>query len=156
MGLMVRRDIDITVVCSKLDAPRLKIFAEIGAHLMQETMVGTVRFRNDSGAWNKVPEKYPDGLYLGLTVSTQNDVLWTLDIWAVDDVARQPDLAHLESLLPRITAEHREAILEIKHALAARPKDATSVPSALVYEAVVDHQIQTVEQFDSWCHARAE
>lgn len=154
MGLMVRRDIDITVVCKKLDADTFSGFAAIGARLMQHAMVSTVRFRNDCGKWNIEPEKYPDGLYLGLTASISEGTVWNLDIWAVDDPARQPDLAHLQSLLPRLNAENRETILQIKHVLATRPKDAASVSSTLVYEAVMDQKIQTVEQFDAWCEAR--
>ena len=152
MGLMVRRDIDITVVCAKLDARALEAFSGIAARLMQNsTNVESVRFRNDTGVWNREPAKYPDGLYLGLTVRAQNQAVWTFDIWAVDQPGRQPDLAHLETLLPRLTDEHRRTILQIKQVLADRPK---SAPSALVYEAVVDHNIQTVEQFEQWCRAR--
>lgn len=152
MGLMVRRDIDITVVCSKLDAHTLEAFSAVAARLIQKpTIVSAVRFRNDCGGWNAEPEKYPDGLYLGLTVRAQNGANWTLDIWLVDQPERQPDVAHLKTLLPRITDEHRRVILQIKQVLADRPKSIDSVPSVLVYEAVVDHSIQTVEQFDDWC-----
>lgn len=155
MGLMVRRDIDITIICPRLDPDTLKAFADIGAHLMQQTTsVASVRFRNDTGAWNTEPAKYPDGLYLGLTVRAANEAIWTFDIWAVDQPERQPDLAHLKSLLPRITAAHREAILRIKQVLADRPKGTDAIPSALVYEAVVDHGIQTVEQFEIWYRDR--
>lgn len=155
MGLMVRRDIDITVVCPKLDARTLEAFGDIAAGLMQKaSIVGSVRFRNDCGDWNSDPAKYPDGLYLGLTVRAQNGAVWTLDIWAVDQPERQPDLAHLKHLLPRITDEHREAILAIKQVLAGRPESGDRAPSALVYEAVVDHSVRTVAQFDGWCRAR--
>lgn len=154
MGLMVRRDIDITVICPRLDAPVLEAFAGVAAHLMRNSAaVESVRFRNDSGAWNKEPAKYPDGFYLGLTVRAGNDALWTLDIWAVDRPERQPDLAHLETLLPRLTHAHRRSILEIKQVLAERPQ---RPPSALVYEAVVDDGIETVEQFDRWQRTRSQ
>ena len=76
--------------------------------------------------------------------------MWTLDIWVVDQPARQPDLAHLANLLPRIGEDHRRTILRIKQALAERPASRDVIPSALVYEAVVDHDIRTVEQFDLW------
>ena len=65
--------------------------------------VGAVRFRNDAGPWNIEPEKYPDGLYLWLLVRMPNMVEWTVDIWLVDEPERQPDLAHLNTLLPRLT-----------------------------------------------------
>ncbi|WP_026782742.1 hypothetical protein [Pleomorphomonas koreensis] len=151
MGPMVRRDIDITVVCRTLDEHALGQLADLAARLMQCTAsVESVRFRNDAGQWNKEPEKYPDGFYLGLTVRAGTGEPWTLDIWLVGQPARQPDLRHLESLLPRIGDDHRRAILEIKHALAGRPASTDAIPSILVYEAVVDHHIRTIAAFDRW------
>ena len=100
MGLMVRRDIDITVACSKLDIHALEAFSGIGARLMQMTeSVAAVRFRNDTGKRNVEPEKYPDGLYLWLSVKAPNEMTWTIDIWLVDEPERQPDLAHLKTLM---------------------------------------------------------
>ncbi|MBS1181944.1 MAG: hypothetical protein H6Q99_1824 [Proteobacteria bacterium] len=62
MGLMVRRDIDITVVCAALDKNTLADFAEIGASLMQRTdYVTAVRFRNDTGQWNAEPRRTISG-----------------------------------------------------------------------------------------------
>ena len=146
MGLMVRRDIDITVICLRLNARTLELFSGLAARLMQNSAVGGVRFRNDTGHWNKEPAKYPDGLYVRLTVLNRNAATWTFDIWAVDQPDRQPDLAHLRTLLPRLTEAHRRTILEIKHVLVG---DA-SIPSALVYEAVVDHDVRNAEQFKAW------
>ncbi|WP_245309681.1 hypothetical protein [Rhizobium sp. R339] len=66
MGLMVRRDIDITVVCPAIDPVAFEAFTAIGARLMRMTeRVVAVRFRNDSGRWNREPEKYPDGFTSG-------------------------------------------------------------------------------------------
>ncbi|RUM22241.1 hypothetical protein EFQ99_25500 [Rhizobium vallis] len=151
MGLMVRRDIDITVICPRLDAQAMEAFTAIGARLMRMTeRVVAVRFRNDSGKWNREPEKYPDGLYLWLSVQTPDQTVWTIDIWLVDQPDRQPDIAHLKTLLPRLTDADRETILRIKIALAERPQNAGTVSSALVYEAVLDHRVRTVAEFENW------
>jgi hypothetical protein len=64
LGVMVRRDLDITVVCAALDAAVWRDAAQIGAHLALYARVRQVQFRNDTGAWNTDPG-YPDGLYLG-------------------------------------------------------------------------------------------
>lgn len=155
LGLMVRRDIDITVSCPKLDAATLAGFAQLGARLMErDDLVLAVRFRNDAGRWNAEPQSYPDGLYLGLTVRTADGANWTFDIWLVDQPERQPDLKHLRTLPPRLTEADRLTILTIKHALAA---DATEpkIPSALVYEAVLDHGVRDVTGFRAWHAARA-
>ncbi|WP_455873296.1 hypothetical protein [Rhizobium yanglingense] len=154
MGLMVRRDIDITVACPKLDANALEAFAGIGARLMQVTeSVFSVRFRNDTANWNVEPEKYPDGLYLWLSVRAPDQAMWTIDIWLVDKPERQPDLAHLRTLMPRLTETDRETILQIKTVLAELPEGSDKISSALVYEAVMDHHVRTVAEFQDW-HSR--
>jgi len=150
LGLMVRRDIDITVSCPRLDDTTLAAFAQLGARLMQRTdLVVGVRFRNDAGSWNAEPQNYPDGLYLGLTVRTAAGANWTFDIWLVDQPERQPDLAHLRTLLPRLTDADRVVILTIKHVLAADTTE-PKLPSALVYEAVMDHGMLDVAGFRAW------
>lgn len=152
MGLMVRRDIDITVICDALDNPTTEAFMTIAAELMRRTnTVLAVTFRNDAGSWNREPDRYPDGLYLCVTTGT-SDRLWTIDIWAIDDPSRQPDLAHLQTLLPRLTDTQRLTILTIKQELLDRPGDRP--PSALVYEAVVDHSVTDIDGFDKWLSDR--
>ncbi|EJZ17332.1 hypothetical protein NE852_13165 [Rhizobium sp. Pop5] len=155
MGLMVRRDIDITVVCPKLDAQALEAFIAVGACVMRMTdRVVAVRFRNDSAKWNREPEKYPDGFYLWLSVRMPDEMMWTVDIWLVDQPDRQPDIAHLKTLMPRLSDADREAILQIKTALAERPAAAGTVSSALVYEAVMDHGVRGLAEFDLWHQER--
>jgi hypothetical protein len=155
LGLMVRRDIDITVSCERLDAATLGAFARLGARLMLRTdLVVAVRFRNDSGRWNAEPQNYPDGLYLGLSVRPAAGADWTFDIWLVDQPDRQPDLAHLRTLLPRLTDADRGMILTIKHVLAAGDPAEQKIPSALVYEAVMDHGVRDVEGFRGWYAGR--
>lgn len=155
LGLMVRRDIDITVSCGRLDDAALAAFAQLGARLMQRVDdVVAVRFRNDSGGWNLESAKYPDGLYLGLSVRAADGADWTFDIWLVDQPDRQPDLAHLRTLRPRLTDEDRLVILEIKHVLAAGDPVEAKIPSALVYEAVMDHGVRTYDAFKRWHSSR--
>ncbi|MBC2879506.1 MULTISPECIES: hypothetical protein [Streptomyces] len=147
LGLMVRRDIDITVVCPDLGDGVKKAVADIGAALAVHDRVRQVRFRDDTGHWNTDP-MYPDGLYLGVEYRSEAGREWTLDIWFVDEPDRQPDLAHVRALPPRLTDAHRVRILRIKRALAARPDDST--PGYDVYRAVLDHGATTPEEFDVW------
>lgn len=151
LGLMVRRDIDITVVCERLDPATRRTVAEIAGELMLDRRVGALRYRNDSGVWNAEPQNYPDGLYLGLTYRTETGEDWNLDIWFIDEPDRQPDLRHLKTLLPRLTNEVRETVLAIKAELAANaPKGGKPAPSALVYEAVLDGGVDTLAGFEDW------
>lgn len=155
MGLMVRRDMDLTVICDRLDSDTLRRFFDMGSQLMGVTEhVRAVRFRNDTGAWNSEPADYPDGLYLWLSVRAADGNDWTIDIWLVDEPERQPDLAHLKTLLPRLRPEDRLAILRIKQALDAVTPGIAKTPSAWVYEAVMDHGVETFAEFEIWKAAR--
>jgi hypothetical protein len=149
LGLMVRRDLDITVVCPRLCATLHEAVVGLGARLALHERVQQVRFRNDTGAWNTDPA-YPDGLYLGLGYRSPQGSTWSLDIWLVDEPERQPDLAHVRTLPDRLTCEAREAILRIKHAWAERPEYGRSVRSWDVYRSVLDDGVRTVAEFDTW------
>jgi hypothetical protein len=112
----------------------------------------SVRFRNDTGAWNTDPASYPDGLYLGVSARTNEGTDWNLDIWAVDQSERQRDLNHLRTLLPRLEDDRRRTILLIKQALATEKSRFSEwkIPSAYVYEAVVDDGVGSLKQFMEW------
>jgi hypothetical protein len=153
VGLMVRRDIDITVVCKDLSSETRAAFIQVGAKLMSmDRHVVSVRFRNDTGTWNTDQASYPDGLYLGVSARTDEGMDWTLDIWAVGRPERQPDLNHLRTLLPRLNDGHRKTILLIKPALATGKSSASErkIPSAYVYDAVVKNGVGSMAQFEEW------
>ena len=107
MGLMTWRDLDITIVCPSLD--RRQVLG-IATGLAGNQDVKAMQYRNDTGRWNQEPEKYPDGLYLGLCYHPSELPEWKLDLWFVDDPVRQPDLGHLRTLPERLTDDARLAI----------------------------------------------
>jgi hypothetical protein len=150
LGLMVWRDLDLTVVCQTLDVGPV---ADTGARLARHQRVRQVRFRNDTGVWN-TDSGYPDGLYLGLDCRGRDDHRWNVDIWFVDQPDRQPDLAHARELPPRLTLQTRAAILLIKHAWARRPEYGQGVTSWDIYRAVLDDGVRTTADFEQWTHRR--
>lgn len=151
LGLMVWRDIDTTVVCQSLDKrPVLAVAIELAAH--QD--VRTMQYRDDSGRFNQDPEKYPDGLYIGLRYHPAEMAEWKLDLWFVDDPDRQPDLAHLRTMPERLTDDARLAILRIKTLWSARPQYGKSVRSWDIYTAVLDHNVRDTDEFDRWLMQR--
>lgn len=153
LGLMVHGDLDITVTCPSLRGPTAGAVAQAGARLALHPRVWQVEFRDDTGAWNTDPD-YPDGIYLGLRYRSAAGRDWNADIWFVDQPERQPDLAHLRDLAPRLTPEIRLAILAIKHALKTDPPPGGRVRSYHVYVAVLDDGVRTPGQFAQW-RARA-
>ena len=149
LGVMVKPDIDVTTACTGLDLPTFDAVTQLAARLSRHERVQQVTFRNDTGDWNAEPDKYPDGLFLQVryrsTRPRRRD--WGLDLWFVDDPARQPDLAHLRTLLPRLTDETREAILRIKEEWTPRPEYGRQVNGTLIYEAVLDGGVRTLPDF---------
>jgi hypothetical protein len=146
LGLMVWRDIDLTVVCAKL---ALEPVTAAGARLAAHPRVNTVTFRNDSGRW-KTNSSYPDGLYLGVGYRSPTNADWKLDIWFVDEPERQPDLAHMRWMPEKLTPEARRTILVIKSAWAPRPEYGKSVKSFDIYSAVLEADVHTLAEFDQW------
>lgn len=144
LGLMVWPDLDITVVCDALDVAGLHRAA---VDLVSHPRVRQLTFRNDSGSWNSHPEKYPDGVYWGIDYR-DGQRSWKIDIWFVAEADRQPDLRHVEQLGRRLTAETRNAILDIKRAWVNRPEYGKTVTSFDIYTAVLDGGIRTPEEFE--------
>ncbi|MFD9736121.1 hypothetical protein [Umezawaea sp. NPDC059074] len=147
LGLLVKRDVDITVVCAELGKAVHEAVVSIGAELARHHRVERVLFRNDTGDWN-TDANYPDGFYLGVNYRSSAGDDWNLDIWFVDEPERQPDLAHVKALPARLTPETRTAILEIKKAYLGRPEYGKSVNGYEIYRAVLDHDVRTVEDFE--------
>jgi hypothetical protein len=150
LGLMVWRDIDVTVLCPTLAvAPIFEALRPLALH----PSVRRLQFRNDSGRWNADPA-YPDGLYWGVDYRAQQDQDWKLDLWFLREGTTQFDLQHIESLPPRLTPESRLAILRIKDVWQRRPEYGSAVRSYDIYEAVLDHDVRTLEEFEAYLAPR--
>ena len=146
VGLMVRRDIDVTVVCATLD---IKKVIKISNDLMIQKGVGEVVFRNDTGDWN-TDTKYPDGLYIGIKSKFEKGKIWNIDIWFIDEPERQPDLKHLKFIFKKLNTENRAIILNIKTEWDKKPKHKKSATSYDIYDSVLNHNIKTTNEFKNW------
>ncbi|MGG4092368.1 hypothetical protein [Paenibacillus lautus] len=151
LGLMVWRDLDMTVICSRLNQ---QLIAQIASELMLHAGVWELKFINDTGVYNTDPA-YPDGLYIGLKYKSQQGKEWKMDIWFVDEPERQPDLKHIVTMPEQLTQERREAILQIKSDWASRDEYGKTVRSFDIYTAVLEENIRTPEQFQAWLGQRS-
>ncbi|MFE0557718.1 hypothetical protein ACFW1P_17585 [Paenibacillus sp. NPDC058910] len=151
LGLMVWRDLDMTVICSRLTQ---QLIAQIASELMLHAGVRELKFINDTGVYNTDPA-YPDGLYIGLKYKSQQGKEWKMDIWFVDEPERQPDLKHIVTMPEQLTQERREAILQIKSDWASRDEYGKTVRSFDIYTAVLEENIRTPEQFQAWLGQRS-
>ncbi|KOR89117.1 hypothetical protein [Paenibacillus solani] len=151
LGLMVWRDLDMTVKCSRMNH---SLVVQIASELMLHVGVRELKFINDTGVYNTDPA-YPDGLYIGLKYKSKRGKDWSLDIWFVDEPERQPDLNHIITMPERLTQERREAILRIKNRWASREEYGKTVRSFDIYTAVLEENVSTVEQFQAWLNQRS-
>ncbi|GIN22313.1 hypothetical protein [Siminovitchia fordii] len=150
LGLMVWRDLDITVVCSKLN---IAAISGIAAHLMSNPQIRDLKFINDTGNWNTDPT-YPDGYFLGMTYESNSGNQWELDIWFVDEPEKQPDLQHIRTMSDRLTPETIISILSIKSVWAGRAEYGKQVKSFDIYTAVLDNNVRTPAEFRRWLQSR--
>jgi hypothetical protein len=146
LGLMAWRDIDITVICSKLNVDDV---AQIASNVIAHRGVQELRFLNDSGRF-RADLHYPDGLYLGVRYTSLKGMDWNLDIWFVDEPEKQPDLKHVKTMPDRLTPELRKSILQIKSIWATHDEYGKKVKSYDIYKAVLDDRVRTPNQFDEW------
>jgi hypothetical protein len=150
LGLMVWRDIDLTVLCPQLD---LDAIFELGGRIAAHERVRALQWRNDTGYWNQDP-MYPDGFLWGVGCRSEAGADWALDVWFIHEDTRQPDMQHLESFLPRLTDETRLAILTIKDVWRRTPAYGREVSSYDCYIAVLDHGVRTVNEFEAYLAGR--
>jgi len=152
LGLMTWRDLDMTVVCSKLD---IAAISGIASRLMSNPRVRHMKFMNDTGNWNTDPV-YPDGYFIGLNYQSQSGNNWELDIWFVDEPEKQPDLQHIRTMPGRLTEEAVVSILRIKTVWAPRAEYGKQVKSFDIYTAVLDDQVRTPAEFEQWLAAKPQ
>ncbi|MDU4696319.1 MAG: hypothetical protein E6Y08_10920 [Paenibacillus sp.] len=151
LGLMTWRDLDMTVICSKLD---IATISGIASQLMSNPGIRDMQFINDTGSWNTNPA-YPDGFFLGITYKSNNGNQWELDIWFVDEPEKQPDLQHIRTMPDRLTPETVVSILSIKTAWVSRDEYGKQVKSYDIYTAVLDHKVNTPVEFEQWLQNRS-
>ena len=139
LGLMVARDIDLTILCSELDPERV---FELVQPLASHSRVHELRFRNDTNHWN-LDGDHPDGVYWGPRYRAEAEAEWSLDLWFIHEHSPQVDLEHVVLLPLRLTPETRLAILRIKEDCLGRPW----YSSYGIYSAVLDHGVRTPEDY---------
>ncbi|UNX54930.1 hypothetical protein MF406_01120 [Georgenia sp. TF02-10] len=133
-----------------LDEGTVGRIARLGSDLAVHPDVRQVTIRDDAGRWNRDP-RYPDGFYLGVDCRSPHGNDWTLDLWFVDEPDRQPDLAHVRRFGPLMTEEARAAVVRLKRTTReAGAGGERAVPSFLIYQAVAEEGVRSVEELNAW------
>lgn len=142
-GLVVARDIDIEVFG---DAPDIAACFAVAAEFAVHPRVQRIRFTNDLAGDNQ-------GLYFQVRCIDDRGEEWKADTWVLRRDHPGPLSSSLTGPMQRaLTAETRQAILEIKEHLAALEAVGTprTVHSIDIYRAVLDGGVRTVAAFEQW------
>lgn len=139
-NLIVTPDIDLETFC---DEPNPK-------HIMQQ-LASLVAHPNVLALnYHDYTQMDFQGHYFKLTY-THNSIDWTIDMWLFSNNRRG---ALSRDLVPfmnsHLTDDTRDIILTIKEALIQRKLNFSSI---FIYQAVLEFEIQTIDQFLEWTNA---
>lgn len=153
LGLMAWRDIDFNVLCRDLDADRVfETIRPLAAH----PRIKQLRYSNERGRFNATGLPEDEGYYWGVRYHTEAGGEWKLDLWFLPESAPRPEFAHLANIPPRLTSETRLAILWIKDIWHRLPAYRGRVLSIDIYDAVLEHNVRTPEEFDRYLRERGK
>ncbi len=133
--LMVAPDIDISIANPCAGREQAK---EIVGDLISQGYWRGISFDD----FIKFPrEDLPSGIYLGLKRSFRGQ-FWKVDVWLLSDIAQNEAF---DDSMSRLTNEQRSAIMQIKYW--RREANLLSIPSKLIYDAVLYGRAHDVESF---------
>jgi hypothetical protein len=150
-GLMVWRDIDVTVRCQ--DVTLAQVWDALRP-LLRNRRVTRLSYSNETGARSPTGDPADQRFYFVIHYGTAEGTDWKIDIslWTTD--APRAHLAQLAELERRLTAETRLAILWIKDVWHRLPVYPYEVGGVEVYDAVLDHGARTPDDFDLYLRQR--
>jgi hypothetical protein len=136
--LMCWRDLDIYILNPDFD---LKRCFEIGFELTHRLGAKKSRFTNNVGG-------EPNGLYWGIKLGDERRGAWKLDVWFQDQKGYNEHADYSARMRERLTAETRSIILAIKEAYWQQPSYRDTVTSEMIYRAVLDNGIASIDDFE--------
>lgn len=147
-GLMVWQDIDVIVLCPRLDPGRIW---DAVRPLTSHPCVKKLRWSNVRGPFNLTGRPEIEGYYFCVHYHQKAMAEWKIDCWFFPNPDHpRPELELMDRLSQDLTEESRLAILRIKDAWYGHPDYRHAVCSVDIYTAVLDHGIRTPGQFAEW------
>ena len=137
-GLIVTPDIDLEIFCR--GDPIETGFGVLSACA---AVPGTTKARFS----NRLQEQ-DEGIYWQIR-HRHDDEEWKIDMWTLREDHPGPlSTSMVEPMRAALTVETRCTMLKLKHALALRPE--LSCGSIHLYQAVLDHGVTTMAEFQTW------
>lgn len=151
LGLMVRRDLDITVICAELD---LKRVAKLCSELICLDGIKNLHFQNRIDRSEQTTPTITNDLQISLSYQLDNERTWNIRVRLIDEPERQLDLQHIKSLPTKLNPLNRELILAIKNEWHQRPEYGESVTGYLICDAVLNQGVTSLKEFEQWMEKR--
>lgn len=143
LEMMTWRDLDIYVANDSISQD---LFFEVGKEISICLQPTKMNYRNEFiGRTSHLPR----GLYWGVHANVFNQP-WKIDIWVLelDEVSRKQDA--LQEIKVRMNQGKRKIILDLKSQLHSHPKYRKEFFSVDIYNAVIDGEAHSVEEFKVW------
>ena len=150
LGLMTWRDIDIEVFVETLDRNSI---SEVVKQLLNKT-VNRIDFTFIDNKNEYLPAM-PLGLYLGIKYKITKDIVWKIDTWFVSGTHSE-GFKQIAELKSKLTDEFKLIILNIKNQIADNPKYKKEVMRVDIYDAVLNHKIESMEEFNNYLKKRGK
>lgn len=154
LGLMTWRDIDLEIICEKLDR---NFITEIATYLIKQPSRRVDLTIADNS--DQFSSSGPKSLYIGFKyfgdelepneIYGSNPKAWKIDMHflLIDDVRAIKKTKELDS---KLTEQTREIILKIKNILASNPGYRKEITSLDIYTAVLDYNVKNITNFKSY------
>jgi len=153
LGLMVWRDIDVTVVSPGLSAARaFQIMQPVVTH----PRVAQARYVNETRPLNDTKPPHDERYYFAAFYRAEPTTDWKIDVSFWTSAAPRHEPAYMEATSHKLTDETRLAILWIKDIWHRLPAYRTEVVSMDIYDAVLDHGVHTPAEFDAYLRERGK
>jgi hypothetical protein len=149
-GLMVWRDIDVAVVSPGLSTDGAW---DVMRPIIARREVTRASYANESGHLNTSGRPYDDRHYFVIHYETAAHDDWKIDItfWLTDGPREQRARALALAGLPR---ETRICILWLKDRWHRLPTYPHEVGGTDIYDAVLEHNVRTLDDFDAYLRER--
>lgn len=136
--LIYNRDIDMEIYCDK---PEAAAGFQVLERCVKNPRVIAARYSNHLDGEDQ-------GIYFQLKYKDENELIWKIDMWLLAHDHPGPCAKDLvEPLNHVLTDETRESILTIKEQVRLKED---SIGSIRIYEAVIDYNVRTYDEFTEW------
>ena len=136
--LMVNPDIDVEIFS---DAPRPSQALNMLHDLAEHPRIVEIKYKNH----HNTPF---NGFYFKITYESETRTIWNIDMWLFHSKRQGPVSRNLvDSMNASLTNDSRRLILMIKEDMIRKN---LNYPSIFIYQAVLNRDIQHVEEFYDW------